>query len=260
MSRTTRQSSSLGTVLLCLGMLSGCAHHALRPPSPATRHNSAGLNYAAPGERFYVIVFASQSVPRLPARTHTWATVVRALEFPDKAPVLEVHTISWLPATLTIHPLRLTVEPGTNLGLHQTMVYAVGKHERISMWGPYECQPSFFRRFLMQKEFLETGCVGYQCDDNWGEAARTGRGYCCIHAVSDIDPEDDCRYQAHLRCGDLASEHIVKRFRSRGYLLRPEIEHEWLIGALGLRAYCIGRRQSPAPCWAEQAQGLLRSS
>ena len=48
-------------------LTSGCALFAVRPPTPAAKLDSATLNYAAPGERFYAIVFASQSVPRRPA-------------------------------------------------------------------------------------------------------------------------------------------------------------------------------------------------
>jgi hypothetical protein len=231
-------------VLIVAGcwLTTGCGHYALRPSSPAAQLDAEAPNYGAPGERFYVMVFAAQSVPRLPSHSHTWATVVRAMECPAKPPVLEAFTISWMPATLDIHPLRFTVEPGTNLGLHETMVYAMAKHERISMWGPYECRPGFFQRFVIQKQFLESGLVGYQCDDNWGEGARTGRGFCCIHAIGDMEPEDGCRYYPHLWFGDRASEHIVNRLHERGCLLQPEIEQDWLIGALGLKAYGIRRR------------------
>jgi hypothetical protein len=107
---------------------------------------------------------------------------------PGECPALEAHTISWLPATLDIRPLRLSVEPGVNLDLHETIAYALSNGERVSVWGPYECRPSFYRRFRAQKDFIESGRVGYQCEDNFGEAARTGDGCDCIHAVSDLDP------------------------------------------------------------------------
>src|ERR1700730_7650775 len=117
------------TLLAAGSGMTGCGLRAVRPPTPAALLDRAALNYTAPGERFYPTVFPSQSVPRLPALSHTWATVVRAVEGPGKSPSLEVHTISWLPATLDIHPLDLSVEPGANLGLHQTISYALGNHE-----------------------------------------------------------------------------------------------------------------------------------
>src|SRR4051812_35764340 len=76
----------------------GCALTAVRPPTPAARLDSATLDHAAPGERFYVLIFASQTLPRRPAFSHTWATVVRAVDRPGLCPAIEAHTISWLPA------------------------------------------------------------------------------------------------------------------------------------------------------------------
>ncbi len=174
--------------------------------------------------------------------SHTWATVVRAVDCPGQPPVLEVHTISWLPATLDIHPLDLTVEPGVNLRLHETIKYAKDNGERVSMWGPYECQPSVFRRILVQKAFIESGRVGYQCDDNCGEAAHTGNGCCCIHALTDADPEYGRENYPLIWFGDSASEHIVNRVHEAGVLLHPETEDDWLIEALGLKPYRIVRR------------------
>jgi hypothetical protein len=108
--------------------------------------------------------------------------------------------------------------------------------------GPFECRPSFFRRFLIQKGFLESGAVGYQGDDNDGEAACTGDGACCVHAIPDMDPEYGRANYPLIWLDDDASEHIVDRCAERGSLLHPEVEYGWLIGALGLDAYAIKRR------------------
>src|SRR5438874_9329229 len=99
----TDRAAWLGGALALLA--AGCGLFAVRPPTPAARLDDAALNYAAPGERFYALVFASQSVPRRPAYSHTWATAVRAADYPGQPPSLEAHTISWLPATLDIRPL-----------------------------------------------------------------------------------------------------------------------------------------------------------
>jgi hypothetical protein len=164
------------------------------------------------------------------------------VDCPGQSPALEVHTISWLPATLDIQPLRFSVEPAVNLSLHESMVYTLDNRERVSMWGPYECRPSFYRRFLIQKEFLDSGRIGYQCYDDCGESGRSGDGSCCIHAITDMDPDYGRANYPLIWFGDSASEHIVNRFHERGSLLHPEIEHDWLIEALGLKAYHIVRR------------------
>jgi hypothetical protein len=222
--------------------MAGCAWNAVRPPTPAAHLDSASLNYAAPNERFYTLIFASQTFPRRPACTHTWATVVRTVACPGRPPTLEAHTISWLPSTLDIKPLSPCVEPGVNLSLYDAINYAQSNGERVSMWGPYECRPSFYRRFLIQKQFMESGRIGYQSFDNGGEAAHCRNGCNCIHAITDMDPEYGRANYPLIWFGDSAAEHIVNRFHERGSLFDPEVEHDWLIETLGLNCCCLVRR------------------
>ena len=51
---------------------------------------------------------------------------------------------------------------------------ARGYGERVSLWGPYEIPPGLYRKLLSQKEFIESGAVGYQCIDTIGEAGLDG--------------------------------------------------------------------------------------
>jgi hypothetical protein len=195
----------------------------------------------APGERYYVLVFGSQTTPRVPRYTHTWATVVKTLEVPACAPqVAEVHTISWMPADLTIHPWRFTPEPGRNLELHETIRMALGFRERVALWGPYEIYPRGYRRFLLQKAFMESGRVGYQCIDTVG-AGADGSGCDCIHAITDMDPEFERDYYPLSRFGHAGSRFIVRQLFERGLLVSGDT-HSWLDGPLGLCCYPIDRR------------------
>lgn len=232
-----------------LGLLAGgCGRTAIPTPTPAAALNTFALRYKQPSERFYTIVFSGQSVPRRPAYTHTWIAVIRTVEQPGQTPALDVHTISWLPATLDIQPLRLKVEPGVNRDLHTTLRYVKDNGERVSMWGPYETHASFYRRILVQKQFLESGQVGYQCIDNVGEAARTGGGCNCIHAITDSDPNFGRDSYPLVWYGDAASEHLSNRLHRGTTLINPEVEHDWLIDALGLNCYCIRRRYRGDRC------------
>ncbi|HJZ58423.1 MAG TPA: hypothetical protein VKE74_26005, partial [Gemmataceae bacterium] len=123
------------SVVLCAA---GCALTAKKTPTPADDIRSADLlqTPVPPNERYYVLFFGSNDRTRRPAYTHTWATVVRAVETPGcTEPTLEVHTISWLPATLEIHPLRFAVEPGTNVELHATIAHSLATNQEIAMWG-----------------------------------------------------------------------------------------------------------------------------
>jgi len=190
-------------------------------------------NDTVPGERYYVLLFGSERAVRVPRYTHTWATVVKTVEVQSCAPeVAEVHTISWMPASLEIHPWRFTPEPGRNLELHETARMALGNREHIAMWGPYEIQPQLYRRFLLQKAFVESGRVGYQCIDTVG-VGSDGSGCDCIHAITDMDPEFDRGYYPLSRFGEAGSQFIVRQLFERD-LLVTEQTHSWLEGPLGL--------------------------
>jgi hypothetical protein len=194
------------------------------------------------------LVFGSEGSIKIPRRTHTWAAVVRASRPPGRPSTIEqTDTISWMPASLRIRPWRFHVEPGTNFELHETMRYALDKREHVSMWGPYELRPGLYKKFLMQKEFMESGQVGYQCVDSVGEAARRGNASDCIHAITDLDPVEDRSWYPLRRFGDTASEYIVKQLMERELLLDPYHTEDWLIAPLGLECYPIIRRTYCGP-------------
>jgi hypothetical protein len=249
---TTRDNYNMSR--LCGGIalalcLTGCAANDVRPPSPARDIRIEDLLAipSTPGERYYIIIFGSQSTPKAPRFTHSWGTVVKVTEQPGAAPLIESHTISWFPASLRVKPWWFHVEPGTNLDLHTTMEEVHRHHERVSMWGPYETWQGLYRRFLVQKQFMESGEVGYQCIDTVGEAPRNGAGCDCIHAMSDMDPIFDRRRYPLTYFGEAASRNIVRQVRERPILINPDQTHDWLIPALGLDCYKIIRRQEPCP-------------
>jgi hypothetical protein len=236
-------STSSRLVWLCTALpLTGCALQAVKPPTPATYLNM-DRNEAPPAwEHYYILVWASQRVPRTPAYSHSFATVVHTTEpAPGQVTILDVHTISWLPATLDIRSFARDTEPGVNLTLMETLEYAHRNGERVSLWGPYECRASLYQRFLVQKNFMETSGVGYQCVDNWGEAAHTGDGCDCIHSFTDSDPEFGRENYPLIWFGDAGSEHLAHRLRER-HSIDPDVEHDELLAALGLCNQPIRRR------------------
>jgi hypothetical protein len=232
-------------VLACGCAAGGCATLAKKPPTPAddiTPRQAAAVA-APPGERYFILVFASQSTPKRPKHTHSWATVVKVAgcERPG-ASAVEEQTISWLPASLDIRPGSFHVEPGANFALHFTIEEMLRHEERVSVWGPYEVGPGLVYRFQVQKGFLESGRVGYQCIDSIGEAARTGAGCDCIHAVTDMDPLFDRNQYPLAYFGDSASLNIVRQLHTRPIIICPEADHSWLLPLLGLDQYPIERR------------------
>jgi hypothetical protein len=227
----------------CAG--SGCSTLAKKPDTPADNispRESAAMT-GSPGERYFALVFGSQSTPKQAKYTHTWASVVKVsgCDGPG-APVVEEHTISWMPASLVIRPLSFRVEPGANLALHFTIEEMLRHNERVSVWGPYEISAGSYHRFMVQKGFMDSGQVGYQCIDSIGEAARKGNGCDCIHAVTDMDPLFARNRYPLSYFGDAASLHIVRQLHERPIIISPEADHGWLLPLIGLDQYPITRR------------------
>ena len=131
------------------------------------------------------------------------------------------------------------MEKGTNLDLDTTLKVVLHNGEHVSLWGPFETWHGLYDRFLTQKAFLESGAIGYQCTDDIGEAARTGTGCDCFHAISDVDPQFDRREYPLLFYGNRASQNIVRQISERPILIHPGQTHDWLISALGLDQYPI---------------------
>jgi hypothetical protein len=237
-----------GCWLLLLALLpaEGCSFLAKKTPTPAADIVPAELAHmpAPPHERYYLFLFGSQDPTRRPAYTHTWASLVRAIDVPRcNEPALEVHTISWLPTELKINALSFRVESGRNYELHETIDYALRTRQKIAMWGPYEVWHGFVHRFMTQKQFLDSGAVGYQCIDTVGEAARQGNGCDCIHAISDMDPAyPRWRYPLALY-GQPATGNLVRRMMHSPIFIDPPTTHDWLISKLGLSCYPIERRE-----------------
>jgi hypothetical protein len=237
-------------VVLALVGVAGCAYVAVKTPTPAALYRADEIEQGPPppNESYYILVFGSQSIPKVPRKTHTWATAVRVTESPTGEPIeVEPHTISWMPATMYIRPWRFRVEKGVNLDLRESIKAMSDDDQRVSMWGPYQMRAGAYAKFRMQKAFLETGRVGYQCIDSTGEAGWTGRGCDCIHAVTDMDAVyDRDRYRLD-RYGAAASRFIVKQLFERQTLIAPERTHDWLIPRLGIDKYEVERQTYDGP-------------
>lgn len=218
-------------------LLPGCAALAVKPPTPADDMLAEELERepAPPNERYYLLVFGSESDPKKAKFTHTWATAVKVTDQCAGAPpMVEAHTISWMPATLDIHPLRFRVEPGVNLDLCTTIREMLATGQNITLWGPYQLRNGLYRKALIQKEFMESGRIGYQCIDTVGEAARNGNGSNCIHAITDCDTKFDRGGYPLSMFGNAASQHVVEQIVARDGFIDPCTTHEWLLGPLGI--------------------------
>jgi hypothetical protein len=242
MTATTR----CGLLLLATVPAVGCALFAQKTPTPAARINDAELAglRPQPGVRQYFIVFGSQKPTRQPAYTHTWATMVTATDIPGcPEPAVVEETISWLPVELPIRPLDRKVVPGRNYGLHETIRYMLDTKQDLALWGPYEVWFGAPYRFRVQKAFLDSGAVGYQCIDTWGEAGRTGNGCDCIHAITDMDPVYPRSGYPLFLYGQPASARLVRRIMHSPITIGAPATHDWVLPRLGLDQYPIEHRE-----------------
>ena len=250
-----RPHTSHGLLLVGVLLACGCSLTAKKVPTPAAQLTGEDLARlpATPNDRYFLIFFGSHDPIRNPNHTHTWATLVRVrandagpcgVTTPGCVdPALDVQTISWLPVKGTIQVRNRYVEPGRNYDLHETMKVAYDTNQSVAYWGPYEVWHGFAHRFRVQKEFLDSGAVGYQANDVRGEAAKLGNGCDCIHAVTDMDPiYPRWRYPVAVY-GKPATANLVRRFMHSPIWINPPETHEWLLPRLGLDAYPLERRR-----------------
>ncbi|VTS00938.1 Uncharacterized protein OS=Planctomyces brasiliensis (strain ATCC 49424 / DSM 5305 / JCM 21570 / NBRC 103401 / IFAM 1448) GN=Plabr_4392 PE=4 SV=1 [Tuwongella immobilis] len=190
-------------------------------------------------ERYYIFLFGSESFPRTPSKTHTWATLVQTQCIGGSETIVQSLTISWMPATLKIRPLARESETGRNLELHETIRFVLQDGQSIALWGPYEVYPTALPRFQAQIGRLQRGEYRYKSvDRNHGPRVSN-----CIHAVSDLDPLYGRDEYPLTRFGKLATQYLALEIFHRDRVIQPERNHAWLIPAMGLERYPISRYQ-----------------
>jgi hypothetical protein len=195
---------------------------------------------------YYMVVFsAERPVINRPMYSHTWATFVKQTVCNGMS-TLESFTISWLPRGRLVQPIALLPEEGRNYTLYETLRFAAAEKTRVSMWGPYQIRPSLSCRSLQQKAHLESGEVLYKAVDTPWPADRVSN---CIHAVSDLAEDSPPLRVASPGWGDPASYYVTIHLSP--WIVNHHCIHEWVYEVLGLRCYCILRRNldegSPAP-------------
>jgi hypothetical protein len=192
-------------------------------------------------ERYFLLIFGSQSHPKELRRTHTWATFVRAVgEGNDpNAWTLYVHTISWLPRSLNVRVWTPFPEPGINLELGPTLDFVESQGERVTLWGPFIIAPRIYQRSLEVYQILQAGVPQYRAISSSTDLFIGD----CIHAVAAVDPDFGRRHYPLIRIGNPASRYIAREVMVRSYenqgIDQAAYDNSWLIPRLGLDRRCI---------------------
>jgi len=198
-------------------------------------------------DRYFVIVFGSESVPKRGKYTHTWFTIVKATPNLDAENTykLEVHTISWLPSSLNIRVIKFRPDCGVNLDLHRTIRFVRSKCECVALWGPYELNPAIavelYNKTLKQIARLNSGRVLYKSLDP-DRGPRSAYICNCIHAVTDLDGLARRTGYSEIRNYGLAASANLARVMTGSGRVDWTVTHDWLLDALDLTKYGMQRR------------------
>lgn len=222
------------------------------PPPTMAVPNSPAVQPGGPQERYFLLVFGSQSTPKRPKYTHTWATIVKASPGKEDPSAFDLttHTISWLPRTLNVRVLALRAECGVNLSLQKTLNTVMCNGECVALWGPYELDPvvapQIYDKFLRQVNRLNSGCVMYKAVDP-DYPPRSTYISNCIHAVTDLDGLARRGSYDEIRNNGFSASQYLAGVLIRSGKVDSSVTHEWVAEALGLNKYCIQRRMI-IPC------------
>ncbi len=190
-------------------------------------------------ESYFVLIFSWQRGSTQLRCTHTFATFVRVCDGPSPAdpPVLEAHTISWLPERMTLHPWRMLPQRGHNFDLDTSLRFAMGHNDRVCLWGPFQVRMELYDLAQKQVERLERGNLHYKVIDAGYAVSSVSN---CVHAVLDLIPP-----QGRIRFwtpgwGEGASKTVAGRLKP--WMIDPCTIHPWIADCLGLDRYPITRR------------------
>jgi hypothetical protein len=188
-------------------------------------------------EHYFVLIFGSQSHPKVLRRTHTWATFVKAVgEGPDLSTyALEVNTISWLPASLNVKVWWPLPEKGVNYDLDQTLRFVYQRGESVTLWGPFVIGKQVYERSLRVRQVAMSGRAQYRAISNSYDMLVSD----CIHAVAAVDPVLGRNHYPLIRIGKPASRYIARQIMTRSLFDQYQFDNSWLIPRLGLCRYPI---------------------
>ncbi|MDY3553942.1 hypothetical protein R5W24_003056 [Gemmata sp. JC717] len=184
----------------------------------------------ASGSRYYFVLFGGQSVPFKPRTAHTWATFVKTTPTADGRLEVEQVTISWLPASGPVQPLRIRPVEGKNYTLDETFAKMTANNAQVSVWGPFETDAQRYELAVRQANTLGSGAVTFRSVDSFrGNRAVQN----CVHAVTYADPKLQSLRQPVIRVGEPGTSRLAAMYVDGGAVAGPQAHPEVLalIGA-----------------------------
>jgi hypothetical protein len=239
--------------IVTLGLLVAVRSTQAQPAQPAQVQPAPSVppvpsSVCPDGGAYFIIVFGAQRPFLKVARyCHSFATFAHWT--PEGR--LEAFTISWLPRTGRVHPLRPWSEQGRNFPLVETLQLCYANRMEVACWGPYQVHPDLWHRALAQKARLESGAVLYKAYD---AGSLDGRVCNCLHAVEWMTRQPGQTLPqvvvAPANWGESGSYWVALTLRP--WMLEPCQTHDWLLPALcmnpaGLIRYGLDRNPASNP-------------
>ena len=186
--------------------------------------------------RDYFMLFTTDSTPYKPTNAHTFAVLVRIDSAPGKPPrVLEVRSLSWLPATMKVRAFAIRPEMGRNLPLDETIQFYLASCSRICMWGPYLVCPEFAETFRSRTTTVESS-FGYKA-----AAWLSPLHVCdCIRSVEEMT-DSHRRYIGVFGYGAAGGSYVIRKFSP--WFIEPDKSHRWIEPLIGLDRYPLVHRE-----------------
>lgn len=175
--------------------------------------------YIHADERYFVTIFAGQTVPFEPRKTHTFVVVHRV----GPEGVLEQSHISWFPQSRTLRGLTLLPEPGINLTIEETFAHCRKYNMLVAVWGPYEIKPELYFYIDCRRKNLDSGSIKYKPTETFYPSSVAVN---CYHAI--WQPIAPCRkLSGAFNCGHASGATTVALFSQ--WIIHPKITYDRLL-------------------------------
>ncbi|MBY0369912.1 hypothetical protein K2X33_04445 [bacterium] len=110
-------------------------------------------------DRYFMVVFGYEGPGNRAVDSHTFASFYSG-DALMRRQTRNPATISWLPATGVVRPIRR--EAGRNFSLEETLAIARERGYEVRAYGPYEITRDLYRRALDRIDYLNSGRVDYR--------------------------------------------------------------------------------------------------
>lgn len=172
--------------------------------------------------RYYAVIFGYQGTPNRAVDSHTFASFLTGDEL-DRGDVYEPATISWLPRTGVVRPLRR--EPGRNFSLSETIQIARNNRYEVRAYGPFEITADLYRRAIRQIRYLESGAVDYKMIPG----PLAGNSINCIMAVSQVGGPFSTGTEWGFSASAMVTQHLSR------WMVNYPLAHNEVARVMGLR-------------------------